>query len=390
MNETTLVKSISAIGSMDGPTSVFIAGKLSVGVFAVMIVIGILIGFFGLKLVKVVAAFLGFLVGAGAGAAICTIAGIGGIASVAVILVCAILLAVLSFLVYRLGVFVMTFICSLGVLAAVIPSQSTVIGMIELAAALVLAILAAIFAEPMIIAITGIAGGFLAGPAILDLAGITDPSWLRYVAGAALAFIGLMVQFMMQSSKIGKKERIKSEHIKEQDSMENEVEKARMILDEDDLDEEDAKESEGHLDEDEVEDSEGYLDEDEVEDSERYLDEDEVEGSEGYLDEDIEDSEGYLDEDIEDSEGYLDEDEVEDSEEYLDEEEVEDSEEYLDEDEVEDSEEYLDEDEVEDSKEYLDEEGTEETEGYLDDGLDDIEIKELDLNDIPSDDESEE
>ena len=41
MNETTLVKGISAIGSMDGPTSVFLAGKLSVGVFAAVIAIGI-------------------------------------------------------------------------------------------------------------------------------------------------------------------------------------------------------------------------------------------------------------------------------------------------------------------------------------------------------------
>ncbi len=58
MNETTLVKGISAIGSMDGPTSVFLAGKLSVGVFAAVIAIGILIGFFGLKLVKVVAGYI--------------------------------------------------------------------------------------------------------------------------------------------------------------------------------------------------------------------------------------------------------------------------------------------------------------------------------------------
>ena len=248
MNETTLVKGISAIGSMDGPTSVFLAGKLSVGVFAAVIAIGILIGFFGLKLVKVVAAFLGFLIGAGVGAGICALAGIEGIASVAVILVCAILLAVVSFLVYRLGVFVMIFICSMGVLAAVIPAQSSVITIVELAVALVLAILAAIFAEPMIIVITGIAGGFLAGPAILDLAGITDPSWLKYAAGAVLAFVGLMIQFMMQSSKIGKKERIKSEHIKEQVSMENEVEKARMILDEDEAKPEEAEEPEGYLD----------------------------------------------------------------------------------------------------------------------------------------------
>ena len=221
MNETTLVKGISAIGSMDGPTSVFLAGKLSVGVFAAVIAIGILIGF------------------------------------------CAILLAVVSFLVYRLGVFVMIFICSMGVLAAVIPAQSSVITIVELAVALVLAILAAIFAEPMIIVITGIAGGFLAGPAILDLAGITDPSWLKYAAGAVLAFVGLMIQFMMQSSKIGKKERIKSEHIKEQVSMENEVEKARMILDEDEAKPEEAEDPEGYLDEEEAEDPEGYLDEDE-------------------------------------------------------------------------------------------------------------------------------
>ena len=258
MNETTLVKGISAIGSMDGPTSVFLAGKLSVGVFAAVIAIGILIGFFGLKLVKVVAAFLGFLIGAGVGAGICALAGIEGIASVAVILVCAILLAVVSFL-----VFVMIFICSMGVLAAVIPAQSSVITIVELAVALVLAILAAIFAEPMIIVITGIAGGFLAGPAILDLAGITDPSWLKYAAGAVLAFVGLMIQFMMQSSKIGKKERIKSEHIKEQVSMENEVEKARMILDEDEAKPEEAEDPEGYLDEEEAEDPEGYLDEDE-------------------------------------------------------------------------------------------------------------------------------
>ena len=52
-------------------------------IFAAVVVggVGILIGFFGLKLVKVVAAFLGFLIGAGVGAGICALAGIEGIAS---------------------------------------------------------------------------------------------------------------------------------------------------------------------------------------------------------------------------------------------------------------------------------------------------------------------
>ena len=258
MKETAFVKSISAIGSADGPTSVFLVGKINVAVLAAVIVIGLLIGFFGLKLVKIVAALLGFLIGAGAGAAICTVAGIEGIASVAIILVCAILLAVLSCLVYRLGVFIMIFICSLGAFVAVVPSQSTVIAIIELIVALVLAILAAVFAEPMIMVFTGIIGGFLAGPAILDLAGITDPSWVKYIAGAVLAILGVLVQFMMQSSKIGKRERIKSEHIKEQVSMENEVEKARMILDDDEI-EKDAKSAKTV---DNADESEEFLDDD--------------------------------------------------------------------------------------------------------------------------------
>jgi hypothetical protein len=79
-----------------------------------------------------------------------------------------------------------------------------------------------------------------------------------------------MIQFMMQSSKIGKKERIKSEHIKEQVSMENEVEKARMILDEDEAKPEEAEEPEGYLDEEEAEEPEGYLDEEEAEEPEGY------------------------------------------------------------------------------------------------------------------------
>ena len=45
--------------------------------------------------------------------------------------------------------------------------------------------------------------------------------------------------------------------------MENEVEKARMILDEDEAKPEEAEEPEGYLDEEEAEKPEGYLDEDE-------------------------------------------------------------------------------------------------------------------------------
>lgn len=74
-------------------------------------------------------------------------------------------------------------------------------------------------------------GGVEAGMALPVVLGMTKISWIGYVMSAAIAVIGITVQTMMQSRKIGKKEKIFSKKIKEQVSMESEVEKARMLLD---------------------------------------------------------------------------------------------------------------------------------------------------------------
>ena len=50
---------------------------------------------------------------------------------------------------------------------------------------------------------------------------------------AVLAGIGLLVQLLMQSGKIKKNEKMHAQKVKEEDSRESDVEKARMILDED-------------------------------------------------------------------------------------------------------------------------------------------------------------
>lgn len=235
MNEVTeLSKSISLIGGVDGPTSVFIAGRVNIGVIVAGIVIGLILCLFGLKFAKVVAALLGFVVGASAGAAIATAIGLGGGAFVAVTIIGAIVLAAISFLVYRIGVFLMGFICSMGLLISIFENTSMVLVVVMVVVSLILAVLAVIFVEPVIIIITGAFGGLTAGPLIMQLAGVGGPIWVGYVVGVVLAVIGMGVQFMMHSRKITKKEKIKSESIKEKDSMENEVEKARMILEEDD------------------------------------------------------------------------------------------------------------------------------------------------------------
>ena len=106
---------------------------------------------------------------------------------------------------------------------------------------LILAILAVIFTEPLMIVVTAFAGGMSVGTAVVMLGDLPFAGAARLVIGVVVAIIGMIVQFMMQSRKLGKKEKKFSEKIKEQDSVESEVEKARMILDDfdDDTDEDD-------------------------------------------------------------------------------------------------------------------------------------------------------
>ena len=76
------------------------------------------------------------------------------------------------------------------------------------------------------------------------LLGMTKVTWIGYVLSLAIAVIGIVIQTMMQSRKIGRKEKIFSKKIKEEVSMESEVEKARMWLEEDESEEEEMETTE--------------------------------------------------------------------------------------------------------------------------------------------------
>lgn len=238
------------IGGADGPTAVFVAGEAAQGFFIAAIVIGLLFCLFGNKIMRVIATLAGFCAGAGIGVLITQTAKTSGLTNILIIFGCAIALTALSFFVFRIGIF----ITALGMVSAVALSVVDVTVslqiIIALAVTLVLAILAMIFMEPVVIIITALAGGFAAGNGIAGLAGFTDNPFIGLGIGAALAVIGMIVQFMMQSRKVGKKERLYSRRVKEKDSMESEVEKAKMFLDDDDLDENSDRDSEEESDDD--------------------------------------------------------------------------------------------------------------------------------------------
>lgn len=180
---------------------------------------------------------MGLGTGAVIGAVIGTVAGLDTTKMVATIAVCGVVLCIMCAVLRKFGIFVMTFFGSWGTFVTLVEARSDIVLGICAAVALVIAILTVIFAEFLVIFVTGIVGGVEAGMALPFLLGMTKIGWIGYVMSAAIAVIGITVQTMMQSRKIGKREKIFSKKIKEQVSMESEVEKARMLLDDGDVEE---------------------------------------------------------------------------------------------------------------------------------------------------------
>ena len=225
--------SMNIIGSADGPTSIFLAGVINTQMLVISIAVGVVLCVFGLKLMRALAAVVGLIIGAGAGAAIVSVAGIEGTVSLIVVIGCGIVVALLAFFLRKVGAFISVLFYMFGALMTVLPTDRSVFIIIAIGVALVLAVLAAIYMAPLVVTVSSVAGGLMAGPAIITLVGLEDKMWIGYIVAVVLAGLGLLVQLLMQSGKIKKNEKMHSQKVKEEDSRESDVEKARMILDED-------------------------------------------------------------------------------------------------------------------------------------------------------------
>lgn len=203
-------------------TAVIIAG----------LVIAVLVAFFGLKLKRILSGLAGLVVGITISAVAILSFNLSGTAAIAVLAVVTILCIVLSAVFIRIGIFILMLLytASLGII--ILPSDQIWALAVSGGVALLVAILAAIFLDPFIIIITGLVGGLNAGQYIGMLIGQENNLILVYGASAGIAIAGIIVQFMMHSKKKIKEEKHVVEKVQES-SLESEVEKARMILDED-------------------------------------------------------------------------------------------------------------------------------------------------------------
>lgn len=336
-------------GSGDGPTAVFVAlsDSTMMYIWIATLVLGVLVGFFGLKLIRLWAALTGFVLGTALGGTAAVLLDIVEPYILIIALVTGIVFAILCAVVYRVGLFIVVWLSGSGIVWSVLPSLDWQFMLAGVGIGLVLALLTLKFYTLITIVVTGISGAIQAGPAAVELSGL-DMVWLPIVSTVVLAVLGILVQLTLESGKRKRQNLKKAAEIRKSNSTANEVEKARAMMEDlDQIPEDDSKEDNEEL---------VYLDDEEESEEPEYLD---------------------------------DEEEVEEPE-YLDDEEEPEEPEYLDDEEAVEEPEYLDDEEEVEEPEYLDDEKEVEEPEYLDDEEEDTGFLTEEVLDFLDDDDSEE
>ena len=260
-------------------------------------VIGIFLSMFGLKLIRLWSALLGLVAGAGIGFAVTELAGLEPMIVVGATIGGGIVLAFLAGFFYRFGIFLLALLTGTYIAILFVNPQDWIFLGVCLAIGLVIALLALKFVEPIMIVVTSILGGVLAGDAIATLAELDNPIF-RYGIMVLVAIVGGIIQFTLESGKRKKKNLKKAAEIREQNSTENEVEKARAMFDDAILldDEPDDKSDDKPDGKPKKEPDLSYLDEIDLDDEE-YEDEEESDYVDGYNPDDYTDLDDLEDDD---------------------------------------------------------------------------------------------
>lgn len=260
-------------------------------------VIGIFLSMFGLKLIRLWSALLGLVAGAGIGFTVTELAGLEPMIVVGSTIGGGIVLAFLAGFFYRFGIFLLALLSGTYIAILFVNPQDWIFLGVCLAIGIVIALLALKFVEPIMIVVTSIIGGVLAGDAIATLAELDNPIF-RYGLMVLVAIVGGIIQFTLESGKRKKKNLKKAAEIREQNSTENEVEKARAMFDDAILldDEPDDKSDDKPDDKPKKEPDLSYLDEIDLDDEE-YEDEEESDYVDGYNPDDYTDLDDLEDDD---------------------------------------------------------------------------------------------
>lgn len=198
-------------------------------VLVVTMLLGLLLGFLGWKIVRVWAAIAGFFLGFSAGVFVSALAGIGGNGILIAGLVAAIVFAVFGAVLYRAGVFLVILFSVFSLCIQIIDPQSWIVLILCLLIALAAAILSIRYVAVLTILATGIYGASVAGNALYGLLPLNG-ELIRVIIFLILAAGGIAVQLLLESKKQKTASLKKAEQIREERSAANDVERARAVI----------------------------------------------------------------------------------------------------------------------------------------------------------------
>ena len=198
-------------------------------------VIGLIVCLFGLKLVRFLNAICGLAVGAVLGILVAYLIQTDLKIGLAIVAAAALILTIMSAVFKKFGAFLLCLSVALEVVGMFQMQNFTMLAVTGVAG-IIIAVLTMIWFEPLVIIVTSLSGGMGLGNAVAQMVGIQNPYFTLGICAAGIA-IGLIVQFMMKSREIGRREARHSRQVKEEISIESEIDRARSILDLDDEEE---------------------------------------------------------------------------------------------------------------------------------------------------------
>ena len=191
-------------------------------------VAGILIGFFGLKIVRFWAGFFGLGAGFAGGTAVALMLEMDGSYAWIPGVVLGVILAGLMAWLYRFGAFVLIWAAVFAICTYIISPDNMIMWTVCAVVGLVFALLSLRFLAVITIFVTAVFGGLLAGSAIF--AWIPGEGFGAYAGVCGLTvIICLMVQLLLESRKRKRQSLKKAAEIRKTHSTANEVERARAL-----------------------------------------------------------------------------------------------------------------------------------------------------------------
>lgn len=189
--------------------------------------------FFGVKIFRIWMALVGCFVGYVIGFYLPVYAlqlntGVGLIAGI----ILGVVLAIVSAKIYMVSVMFASWIFSVSALWVILQPKTWIWMLVCAGIGIIPALISLKFAEPMVIIATGLFGGMTAAAKGAELLGFSE-QMIVWIVGLVIACFGMMVQFILEGRKQGKKEVAAAKHIRSEKSIENEIEAARSLFSDD-------------------------------------------------------------------------------------------------------------------------------------------------------------